>query len=169
MGINALVVDTQKRVGDNWRLRYRYVLIRWKCSSRILTMQIAISPRSGLGEPSPLHSIPCYMATLHPRWQACQLFRILRRDLGAQRLVPSHCRPYSNQVQSQEQHMGRDYRSSLAGWIEGDSTIHRLSHCHGHRSRGRAAQDACTFPWSGSMGRLSRTLQQARYRSGLER
>jgi cation diffusion facilitator CzcD-associated flavoprotein CzcO len=25
MGIDALVVDTQKRVGDNWRLRYRYV------------------------------------------------------------------------------------------------------------------------------------------------
>jgi cation diffusion facilitator CzcD-associated flavoprotein CzcO len=25
MGLDALVVDSQKRVGDNWRLRYRYV------------------------------------------------------------------------------------------------------------------------------------------------
>jgi cation diffusion facilitator CzcD-associated flavoprotein CzcO len=42
MGLDALVVDSQKRVGDNWRLRYRYVFHSIACTSS--EPQILISP-----------------------------------------------------------------------------------------------------------------------------
>jgi hypothetical protein len=78
MGIDALVVDTQKRVGDNWRLRYRCVQ---SIQSYVNTdMQIPLAPRSRLGQSPPLHPIPSYLAALHSRWKARQFPRIIRRD-----------------------------------------------------------------------------------------
>ena len=68
MGIDALVVDTQKRVGDNWRLRYRYV---HSIQSHVDTdLQIPLAPRSRLGQSPPFHSFPSHLAALHSRWKA---------------------------------------------------------------------------------------------------
>jgi cation diffusion facilitator CzcD-associated flavoprotein CzcO len=78
MGIDALVVDTQKRVGDNWRLRYRYV--SYTHSYVVTDVQISLASRSGLGQSPPFHPIPSYLAALHPRWKARQFPRIIRRD-----------------------------------------------------------------------------------------
>lgn len=133
-------------------------LLNYIYSSRALTCQVVVPPRSSLGQSSALHPFPGNMATLHPSWQACQLLGIICRDSRAQRLVSSNRRPYPNQVQPQEQHMGRHHRSWLARWIEGDPTIHRFTHRHGDRSRRWSTQDAGSFPWSGRMGWFSRSF-----------
>ena len=103
MGLDALVVDSQKRVGDNWRLRYRYVtpLVLSACSD----FQILVAPRSRIRQPPPLHPIPSYLASLHPSWKARQLPRILRRDPRVKCLVSSHRRPQEDQVRPQDQHL----------------------------------------------------------------
>jgi putative flavoprotein involved in K+ transport len=70
LGIDTLIIDRHKRVGDNWRTRYHSLTLHNEVHVNHL----------------PYSAFPANVSGLHPEGQARQLVRILCRDDGAELL-----------------------------------------------------------------------------------
>jgi len=70
LGVDTLIVDRERHVGDNWRNRYH-----------------ALTPaQSSAGQPPALHAVSAKLAALYPEGQAGRLVRGLCGEHGAQPL-----------------------------------------------------------------------------------